>query len=43
MHRRTNLTDLFLYDLLVWIGQSKDLNRYTQLLKGQDLVQDKGL
>ena len=43
MNMGTNLTDLLLYDLLTWIGQSKDLNRYSHLLKGQDLVQDKGL
>ena len=43
MNGGTNLADLLLYDLLMWIGQSKDLNRYTYLLKSQDLVQYKGL
>jgi hypothetical protein len=43
MHRGLNLADLHLNDLLTRIRESKDLNRYADLLQRKDLVQDKGL
>jgi len=43
MHRRPNLVYLHLNNLLMRVGQGKDLDRYTDLFQSKDLVQDKGL
>jgi hypothetical protein len=34
---------LHLNNLLMGVGQRKDLDRYTDLFQSKDLVQDKGL
>lgn len=43
MHGRLNLVYLHLNNLLMRVGQGKDLDRYTDLLQSKDLVQNKGL
>jgi hypothetical protein len=43
MNRRLNLVYLHLNNLLMGVGQGKDLDRYSDPLQGQDFVQDKGL
>ncbi len=43
MDWRANLPDLRLNDLLLGVGQGKDLDGHLELLQGQDFVQDKGL
>ena len=43
MHGRLNLVYLHLNDILTRVRQRKDLDRNTDLLQGQDLVQNKGL
>jgi hypothetical protein len=43
LNRRLNLVYLHLNNLLMGVGQGKDLDRYSDPLQGQDFVQDKGL
>ena len=43
MNGRLNLVYLPLNNVLMRVRQGKDLDRYTDLLQRQDLVQDKGL
>jgi len=43
MNRGLNLLYLHLDNLLVRVGQGKDLERYTDLFQRKDLVQYKGL
>lgn len=43
MNRGLNLVYLHLNNLLMGVRQGKDLDRYTDLLQGKDLVQNKGL
>jgi len=43
VNRGLNLVYLHLNNLLMGVGQGKDLDRYSDPLQGQDFVQDKGL
>ena len=43
MNRSLNLVHLHLNNLLAGVGQRKNLDRYSDLLQGKDLIQYKGL
>ena len=43
MDRSLNLIDLHLYNLLMRVGQGKDLKRNPDLFQSKNLVQNKGL